>query len=1013
MIKKAWSAAIVFALLVAVAPTSSAYDTAKMPTGEKIKALETEHFILLYQAPLAMAAPVLAGYCEEAYDVLTRLLAMQPRRKIRVYLEDTFDTHNGWATVVPRNTMAIYLAGSEQGSQIYQPGNYLHRTVYHELMHVLSMDLRAGYNKAMQRIFGQIDPTLTGGDPISYLMFLATASPNLLAPSWYLEGTAMYAETEFAGPGRGRSSVGDMIFRTAVKDDNLIPYSEWYLTTPRWPYGATAYWYGMRLIQYLAETSSRPNPVGDTVASASRSFLFNTGGAIRDISGKHWKHLAREMLQRERELQTSNLDRLGQVPFTPVRRLTPKSIAVHSVRYAGDTIFLIAATEERRNTLYAYDPATQALRKIHNAHTPASAGSLSTTQDGRYVYYTTMDIRSTENLWYEVRRYDTKTRSDRILTRNGRYRYVDVSPDGSRLAAISQRQGITYLIEVPVTAAGDSQQETIITTAGLEADLAAPRYAPDGRRIVYAEADSNRFYLKVYDGTSGRNTILYSSKHQIISPTWHPDGRQVIFGHDANGVYNLYRLPLAGSGSPVPVTHVWGGLFHPSFSGGGQTMAAVNYDGFGPHLTTAPYRPDALKTTSLPKIGPHWKGTTGNGLQAKSEARRNDHIAAARKASAKTYNSLTAIRPDFWTPWGTLSTYGVQGGLAASLSDPAGHQQLQLMAGMESEYQSPLAQINYTYRGLKPDILLYAGLGQRVYPDLLQAPGRIDRFDYAEETQFGGAAISFPLWTRLQHQLSLIIGYEFVQRDAIETLEDDYEGITLNVRPTEEDQGSVWGRFDYYSGIIHSRSVSVEDGLLISVGAERSTPGLGSEIDATRALADYNQYITMPYLRNHVLKLSGTFGAGWGDTFAQGHFGLGGFNLLPTALTPGIPRTLGLRGYDPNFQTGQRALRTAAAYRFPLWNIFKGLESGFPIYNRDLFLEIFYEGGRTYDDDGIGDDIGWLDSAGLEVNYGLTLLRFLSFAPGIGVAYVPQRDDRDPDEDEVVAYFSIKLWASF
>jgi hypothetical protein len=75
-------------------------------------------------------------------------------------------------------------------------------------------------------------------------------------------------------------------------------------------------------------------------------------------------------------------------------------------------------------------------------------------------------------------------------------------------------------------------------------------------------------------------------------------------------------------------------------------------------------------------------------------------------------------------------------------------------------------------------------------------------------------------------------------------------------------------------------------------------------------------------------------------------------------------------------------------------------------------LELFYESGRTYDDEGIGDDIGWLHSAGLEVNYGLTLLRFLSFAPGLGVAYVPQRDDRDPDEYEVVPYLSIKLWAN-
>ncbi len=1010
--KKAWIASLLLTIFAATAPAVHAIDTLMMPTTEKIKSLETDHFTILYQAPLAMAAPILAGYCEEAYHVLTRLLEMQPRHKIRVYLEDTFDTHNGWATVVPKNTVAIYLAGSAQGSEIYQPGNYLRRTVYHELMHVLCMDLRAGYNKALEKIFGQIDPTVLGGDVLSYLLFLSTASPNMLAPNWYLEGLSMYAETEFAGPGRGRSTLGDMLFRTAVKDDNLLPYSEWYLTTPRWPYGSAAYWYGMRLIQHLSETSDRPNPVGDTIQSVSKSFLFNAGGGIRKVSEKHWKQMARDMLQQERDLQTRHLHMLEQVPHTPVKRLTARPIAVSNVRFAGDKIFLMAATEEKRNTLYRYDPASGTLTKIRNAHTPVPIGSLSATADGRYLYYTSLEIQSTENIWYEVRRYDTLTGGDKCLTRNGRYRYVDVSPRGDQLSVISQRYGITYLMEVPVAAAGDTQREKIITTAGLEADLAAPRYSPDGRHIAYVEADGNWFYLKVYDHSAGRNRVLYRSEFQIIAPTWHPDGEQIVFGHDANGVYNLYRLPMAGAAAPTPVTHVSGGMFFPSFSSDGRTLAAVSYDGFGPHLATTPYIPQALAGISLPVITPRWQGGKVDGFIAEAQARRESFIAAARKAETKNYNSLTAIRPDFWTPWATASTFGAQGGLAASFSDPANHQQLQVVGGMESEYQSPLVQISYTYQGLKPDLTLYGGLGQAAYPDLLESPGRIDRFDYAEETQFFGAAVTFPLWTRIRRQVSLTVGYEFLRRDVIEELEDDYDAYTLNVRPTDEDQGSAWGRIDYFSGTMHGRSISLEDGFLISAGAEYSNPSLGGDIDTSRVLVDFNQYITMPYLRNHVLKISGTYGAGWGDHFAQGQFGLGGFDPLPAALKPGIERTLGLRGYDSNFQTGQEVIRTAAAYRLPLWNIFKGLESGFPLYSRDLFLEIFYEGGRTYDDEGIGDDIGWLNSAGLEANFGLTLLRFVSFAPGIGVVYVPQRDDRDPDEYEVVPYLSIKLWTS-
>jgi len=581
------------------------------------------------------------------------------------------------------------------------------------------------------------------------------------------------------------------------------------------------------------------------------------------------------------------------------------------------------------------------------------------------------------------------------------------------MAATSQRRGITYLLEVPVTAAGDPQQETVLAQTGLETDLAAPRYSPDGRRIAYVEADGQWYNLKILDRTTGRIENRWRTRTHIIAPNWVADGHQLVFGCDANGVYNLYRLALLDRSEPVAMTHVWGGLFFPSIAPDGRTLAAVNYDGFGPHLVTMAFAPDNAVHEPLPIIAPRWIGGKTQSLKAALQDSKSQVAAAAGKSQGKSYNSLTALRLDFWTPWGTASTYGAQAGLAAAFSDPAKHQELLLLGGIETKYSSPLALVRHTWRGLKPDITLYAGLDQRVYPDLLTSPNTSSRFDYAEETQFAGAALTVPVWTRLKRQITFNLGYEFLHRDVIEEVEDDYAGSTLSLAPTREDQSSLWGRLDYFSGTVHGRSISVEDGALISIGAEYSNPALGGEIDATRILMDVNQYFSMPWFRNHVLKISGSYGEGWGDDYAQGLFGLGGFGSFPAALTPGIARTLGLRGYDTNFQTGQRVIRAGAAYRFPVLNLFKGIESGFPLYNRDLFVEVFYEGGRTDDDMNVGDDLGWLNSAGAEVNYGMSLLRFLRFAPGIGVAYVPQRDDRDPDEYEFVSYISLKLWANF
>jgi len=70
---------------------------------------------------------------------------------------------------------------------------------------------------------------------------------------------------------------------------------------------------------------------------------------------------------------------------------------------------------------------------------------------------------------------------------------------------------------------------------------------------------------------------------------------------------------------------------------------------------------------------------------------------------------------------------------------------------------------------------------------------------------------------------------------------------------------------------------------------------------------------------------------------------------------------------------------------------------------------VFYEGGTAWDDDSPHDETNWLNSVGVEFNMSMTLFRFIDVAPGLGVAYAPDRDPRrfDPD-DNVQVYLTIK-----
>lgn len=990
---------------------SHSFEPAWMPVQEKVGSLETDHFLILYQLPLSDSVQGLARNCEEAYYVITGVLGWKPREKTRVLFMDIADTHNGWSISIPHNTMAIYASGSEQGSTIYQPGNYLRRTVFHELMHTFSMDMRHGYNDHLSRIFGKVAPM---GDILSSITFLLTASPVTFSPRWFLEGTSIWAETEFAGPGRGRSTMVDMIFRSAVKDNNLLPYSKWYLETPYWPFGNSAYLYGMRMVQYLYEEGYGPNPVGDMTDNISKQFLLNFNRGVRTTTREPWRKIALEMLFHERTTQNENLRTLSQTPFTPMKRLTPGNIPVYYVLYAGQKIYFLGADEEDRHTLFSYDPKTGQYKKFDRSIATPPMGGLSASVDGNRVYYTRLEYRDLENLWYEVRVYDVTRDSDKLITRNGRYRSVDLSPDGKKFAAVSQRQAKTYLLEVPVNEAGEKAHETLLVSSPLEVDIASPRYSPNGGKIVFVQADRDRFYLKLFDLSKSEVITLWDSPAQIIAPAWHPDGEQIVFGSDENGVYNLYRISAGGISTPIPITHVPGGLFFPSFSNDGRSIAVVSYDGFGPHLSITPYHPDSFTHEEMPAIRPHWAGGKMDTFKAEAKAKKREFETIVQRGEQGGYNSLANIRPDFWSPWLTPSSEGLEVGAIAAFSDPARYQNLTLLAGIETEYSSPLAGVKYSYRRLGPEMILYGGAGQDFYPDLLIDQDSGSRFDYAEETRFIGAAVSYPLFNRLERRLLGTLGYEYKSRKPIGELEDKYQDRNLEQNPTSEAESPLWGRLSYFSGTVFNRSVSIEDGALAFLSAEQSLKELGGDINTTRARADINQYISLPIRENHVLKLHGAYGQGWGDETAQGLFGVGGMKSIVDETYPGVQHNLYLRGYDQNFQIGQRALTAGVSYRFPLWNLFKGYESAFPVYTRSLTAELFYEGGRTWDDNGDGDRYGWLNAVGTEVNFGMTMLRYLQFSPGIGVVYAPENSDGGPGNNEdLVVYFSIKGWYDF
>src|SRR4051812_2115331 len=70
--------------------------------------LETKHFEIIYDEPDRRLADVFANEAERAFETLTPILKIQPRKKVPLVIADVTDSSNGAATPFPRSTIEIY-----------------------------------------------------------------------------------------------------------------------------------------------------------------------------------------------------------------------------------------------------------------------------------------------------------------------------------------------------------------------------------------------------------------------------------------------------------------------------------------------------------------------------------------------------------------------------------------------------------------------------------------------------------------------------------------------------------------------------------------------------------------------------------------------------------------------------------------------------------------------------------------------------------------------------------------
>ncbi|NQT91126.1 MAG: PD40 domain-containing protein [Lentisphaerae bacterium] len=983
---------LAFSLCLPAVRDSSAQGVAPIHSG--LKRTESENFVYIFQESLAERMPRFVKTCEDAHEVLCPIFKWTPKEKTVVMYFDAEDVHNGWATAFPRPTVMIIAADIPPNTTIYEPGDYIRRTFFHEFTHILEMDAQDGVDGFFSSVFGHVFPPFAG-DPVSLMLMFLTLSPGAVAPSWFLEGTSIWTETEMVGPGRGRSTTVDMIMRMAVKDKRLLTPSKWFLEYPEWPHGAAAYLYGAELGKYIHDTYSLPdgsrNVPGEVVDSVSKGFPYIVNSRPKRATGKTFMAMATAARKRIKERQAERIAQLESVPLSVVSRITPERLIVSRPRFGpdGEWIYFAGEAETGRDSLYRVHSDKGTLDKLGSARTTASVLSdMSPDANRKSMLYTRLQVHGRDRVRYEIRRLDTRTRRTRSVTRQGRYRYVAQSPDGTALAAVVNRAGMQSLVLVPMDRAGEEEAETVLFAAPPLHALVHPVFSPDGEHVVFVESNEKISRLRRSDTSEGPTDVLLEWPGLVLAPVFHPSGEAIVFSADKNGVYNLYRMPPKAEAKPDCLTHVLGGVFEPDFSPDGTRLAAVAYDSYGFYLTVLDYATLTPPEKDLPVLEERWKSLPSNVAKKKEVEDRP----LPELGRISNYNSLLATRLDYWFPWLTFGSIGgLQGGLGALFTDPTGYQVLQVLAGYDTGLGIPVGTVVYQYSGTYPIIAAYGGQGAQFYPDMVKDDGDL-YYVYGEKAGTVGLSVGVPL-LKVDWNTSATFGYQYDGRSGIAAVSDVYAGTNVvSDTPFEGGEGSLWAQLSFLNATAFSRSHSLESGRSVGLAASWSDSSiLGGGLSRTRLRADWAEFITMPWGENHVLKIEGVYAVGSGDETPQGLFGLGQDFSVMNDL-PGLPSGIGVRGYPANTQVGTEAVKAGVSYRFPLIHAYGAIHPTTPLYFHQFFGEIFYEGGRATGSEAPGSPAnGWLNAAGVEVNLSTTFLRLLQIAPGMGIVYAPDQ----------------------
>jgi hypothetical protein len=876
----------------------------------RFRALPTEHFTIYFHQGEDALADRLAPIAEETWQSLHASLGRSASRRTHthVILVDQTDLANGWATPLPRDTIAIFAAWPA-GSDSLATDDWLRLVFTHEFTHILHLDRSEGWARVLRGVFGRT--------PLSF--------PNILLPAWQVEGLAVYEESIVTGQGRMHAGDFRAIVDEAVRAGQPLSLDRVNGGLTRWPGGEAAYAYGLRFHAFLADRYGA-DTLRELADRTARSVPFLGSRAFKGVYGKSLGALWGDF---EASLAA------GATPALPPegRRLTRHDYTVLGPRFlpaCGTCPTDIYYTVRNADEL----PGLYRLRLaggIPTAPERVTTRFLGSTMGiGRHrLYFDQQEYRRNVGLYSDLYSLDLTTGRARRLTHDARVVDPDLSPDEQTIAAVRLRPGQRDLVSIKLLSP-DAVASISTLASDIETQFNAPRWSPDGRHIVAERQRRGELpRIVVVDVATGVVRELAGDPGtRWATPTWRPDGQAVVAAAaPGDGPFDLYEIDVA-SGRAHALTHMTGGATWPEVSPDGRSIVYVGYTATGFDLYQMPYSVTAPEAESVQSAAPE---------RVDPAARVVAAVPSPQRASSSPYSPFSTLRPTWWFP--TISSSGAQTGVGAITagSDVLGYHAYQLSAtkwiqqGAIASAGIPAVDWHASY--------VYA----RWRPELVTTASRETTFFRRESA---GASESARQETKVELGVALPIVHVRSTQLVTTSLLRGQARVFMGQSNRALDRAAARFAVAHTSAHSFGNSISAERGLTAGATTELVRQSLGAADDATTVTADVRAYAP-GFARHHVMAIRVAGGRTVGDSILGRTFRLGGAGPDPSPIDFDTRSISLLRGFGIDAFGGTHVVLMNADYRFPLVRLERGVGT-WPIFVHTIHAAAFADVGHVW-----------------------------------------------------------------